>query len=61
MSHDSHPAEDRRIGTIDRRMRERAPASDRRIESRGHRNSGDARSDDAASATVASQLLFERS
>lgn len=61
MNHDVQPVEDRRDGAFDRRMRERTPASDRRIDSRGQRSAGEVLGDEAAPAQIDSQMLFERS
>ncbi len=61
MNQESIPSEDRRTGAMDRRLRERSPASDRRLESRGNSPQAGADRTEPAPAQVDSQMLFERS
>ena len=61
MSHDLQASHERRTGALDRRMRDRMPESDRRIESLGPTAGEPSRAADPATATLDPQRLFERS
>ena len=60
-SHDLQASHERRTGALDRRMRDRMPESDRRIESVGPMVGEPSRAVDPATATLDPQRLFERS